>query len=152
MKKGIPKIESRRGAGKCTGVTSEEKMTWIEKWPDVRKGVTSNDEAYKVLSGVGLRYRDHRTIKSHLECILPLVNEAPLSALLDLVDDFESRMPAKEFMLLVRERFPIEELGPKFVTLADVLIKEAPQPAQVIKALGSILAGGFPLDTTSVRK
>jgi hypothetical protein len=152
MKKKVPQMDSKHFEGQQTGVVSEEIKKWIELWPDVRKKVVSNQEAYQVLSGLGLRYRDPRTIKIHLKRILPLVNDAPISALIDLINDFESHMPVKEFMKLIRERLPVEELGPRFATLADVLIKEAPQPIQVINALGSILAGGFPFDATNVRK
>ena len=80
------------------------------------------------------------------------MNYAPIAALINFIDYVESRMSLKEFMRLIRERLPIEEVGPELGKLADVLIKEAPQPSQVIKAIGCILSGGFPFDATSIRK
>ena len=57
-------------------------------------------------------------------------------------------MPVKGFMRLLREHLPAEELGPEFAKLADDLIKELPPPTDVLKAVGSILSGGFPVDNT----
>ena len=54
-------------------------------------------------------------------------------------------MAFKDAMLLIREKFRIKEMEPVLENLADALIEAAPSPIQVIQALGSILAGGFPL-------
>jgi len=146
MKREIPRMDSKHSEGQQTGVTFEEIKKWVELWPDVRKKVVSNQEACQVLSGLGLRYRDPHTIRTYIEKMLPLVNTDAISAVIDLINYLESRMPVKEFMRLVREKFPLEELAPKFADLADVLIKEVSPPGQVLQALGSILAGGFPFD------
>jgi carbamoylphosphate synthase large subunit len=150
MQDKIPHMDNR--SGKRMAVTYAEKTKWIEKWPEIRARVPSNEEAYQALSGLGLRYRDPRTIKTHMEKLLPLVNTKAISAIIDLINDCESRMPTKEFMRLIREKFPAEELGPKFANLAEVLIKELPPPGQVIQALGSILSGGFPFDSGKGKK
>ena len=55
-------------------------------------------------------------------------------------------MPVKEAMLLIREKFPIKDVAPKLENLADALINKAPPPGQVIRALVSVLQGGFPFD------
>jgi hypothetical protein len=83
---------------------------------------------------------------------LPLINDAPISSLIKFANTLESRLSVKEAMRLLREKLPVEELGPELVTLADVLIKESPPPGDVLRAVGSILSGGFPFDATSIRK
>lgn len=148
MKKNISQIESQHFSGDRTTVTFDEIKKWIELWPSVRTKVSSNLEAYQTLSGMGLRYRDPRTIKFHMEKLLPLVNTNAISAVINFMNCCESRMPAKEFMRLLRERLPAEELGPELAKLADDLIKELPPPTDVLKAVGSILSGGFPFDNT----
>jgi hypothetical protein len=148
MKKNVPQMDGKHFSDSRTMVSNDERIEWIRLWGNVREKCTSNLEAFKELSAKGLRYRDWRTIKSHMEKLLPLVNTNAISAVVDLLNCCESRMPVNEFMRLIRERLPAEELGPKLAILADVLIKELPPPAQIIKALGSILAGGFPFDNT----
>ena len=153
MEKKISQIEkSKHFSGDRTVVTYDEIKKWIELWPEVRKRVSSNEEAYKALSGLGLRYRDPRTIKRHLEVLLPLVNDAPITALIKFVNYIEARMPLKEFMRLLRERLPVEQVGPEFASLADALIQGLPPPSLVIQALGSILSGGFPFDPGKGKK
>jgi hypothetical protein len=153
MNKKVSQIEkSKHFSGDRTVVTFDEIKKWIDLWSSIREKVASNLEAYQELSGKGLRYRDPRTVQKYLECLLPLVNHAPIAALIKFIDYVESRMSLKEFMRLIRERFPVEEVGSELAKLVDVLIKEAPQPSQVIKAIGCILSGGFPFDATSVRK
>lgn len=153
MEERVSQIEkSKHFCGDRTVVTFDEIKKWIELWPSVREKVASNLEAYQALSGMGLRYRDPRTIKGYLECLLPLVNYAPIAALIQFIDYVESRMSLKEFMQLIRERLPVEEVGSELGKLVDVLIKELPPPAQVLKAVGSILSGGYPFDAASIRK
>lgn len=151
MKNKIPQIDSEHFEGQRTGVGFGEIQKWLEIWPTVRPQVTSNAEACKVLSSMG-RYRDPRTIQSYMERLLPLVNTKAISAIIDFISDCESRMSIKEFMRIIRERLPAEELGPKLSILADALINELPPPDQVLQALGSILAGGFPFDSTRLKK
>ena len=147
MNKKVSQIEkSKHFSGSRTAVTYDEIKKWIELWPGVREKVASNLEAYQELSGKGLRYRDYRTIKRHLEVLLPLVNDAPIITLINFVNYIESRMPPKEFMRLLQERLPVEQVGREFASLVDALIKGLPPAGQVIRALGSMLAGGFPFD------
>jgi hypothetical protein len=152
MRRGESQIESKRFSGVRTTVTFDEIKRWVELWPDVRAKVVSNQEAYQMLSGLGLRYRDPRTIRTYIDKILPLVNTNAISAVIDLVDFCENRMPIKEFMLLVREKFPLEELGPKLTNVADTIIKEAPPPTKILKAVSAILSGGFPFDDRLKKK
>ncbi|MBA7672912.1 hypothetical protein ES703_81099 [subsurface metagenome] len=149
MNNGVSRIESKNYLDQRTGVTFEEKERWLELWSDVRKKVVSNEEAYKVLSTMGIKERDYRTIKAHIENLLPLVNMGRLSELTELIEYCESRMPMQEFLQIVRERLPIEEMAPILGNLADTLIKQAPSPGQILRAFGSILAGGFPFDARS---
>ena len=75
MEKKISQIEkSKHFSGSRTVVTYDEIKEWVSQWPAIREKVTSNLEAFKELSGKGLRYRDWRTIRTHMENILPLVN------------------------------------------------------------------------------
>lgn len=149
MNKKISQIEKRKHfSGDRTAVTFDEIKKWIELWPSVREKVASNLEAYQALSGEGLRYRDPRTIQSYMEKLLPLVNTKAVSAVIDLIDFCESRMPVKEFMQLIQDRLPPEELFQKLSNLAKVLVKEIPPPGQVLKAISAVLSGGFPFDNT----
>jgi hypothetical protein len=152
MKKGVSKIESEHGEVILAGVSYEEKMRWLELWPTVRPQVMSNAEACKLLSNMGLRDRDPRTIQSCMEKVLPLVNTKAISALDNLIDDCERRMPVKEFIRQVRGKFPIEEMAPELANVADTLIKELPPPGQVLNAVASILSGGFPFDPVRLKK
>jgi hypothetical protein len=148
MKNNISQMDDKYYSGNRTVVTFDEKKRWIELWPSVRGKVSSNLEAYQVLSGIGLRYRDPRTIKSHMEKLLPLINTKAISAIISFTNCCESHMPVKEFMRLLRERLPAEELGPELAKLADDLIKELPSPTDILKVEGFILSGGFPFDNT----
>lgn len=152
MRKGVPGIDSKHFSGKRTGVTSEEIKTWLELWPDVRKKVVSNEEAYKALSTMGIKDRDPRTVKAHIESMLPLMKMGAISAAVDLINYCESRMPVRDFIRQIRESLPIEELAPKLASLAEEFIKDAPPPDQVVQALGSILSGGFPFDVQRRKK
>jgi carbamoylphosphate synthase large subunit len=151
MEKGISKIEIKHGEVKRTGVSFEEKIEWIKRWPTIRAQVTSNAEACAVLSTMG-QNRDPRTILSHMQRLLPLVNTKAISALVELIDDCERRMPIKEAIQQIREKFPIEEMAPEIANVADTAIKELPPLGDVLKAFGSILAGGFPFDPTRLKK
>jgi hypothetical protein len=146
MQDKIPHMDNR--SGKRTVVTHAEKIKWIEKWPEIRARVPSNDEAFKELSGLGLRYRDWRTIRSHMENILPLVNTKAISAVIDLINDLEGRLPPEEFMRLIRDKLPAEELGLEFARLAETLIEEEPRLGPVLKAISSILSGGLVFDAS----
>jgi hypothetical protein len=152
MKKNISKNDSKHFSGDRTVVTFDEKVKWIELWPGVRKRVASNDEAFKELAGLGLRYRDWRTVRNHIEKLLPLVNTNAVSAVIDLVNFCESRLPIKESLQLIKERLPIEEVQPKLTHMAEVLIKDVPPPGEVLQALGSILSGGYPFDPGKGKK
>jgi hypothetical protein len=149
MNEKISQIEKRRHfSGDRTVVTYDEIKKWIELWPAIREKVPSNLEAFKELSGRGLRYRDYRTIKSYMEKLLPLVNTKAVSAVIDLIDFCESRMPVKEFIQLIQDKLPPEELSQKLSNLVKVLVKEIPPPGQVLRTISSVLSGGFPFDNT----
>ena len=141
MKNGIAKTEGARHS-----VTPEEKARWLELWAEIRKGVVSNEEAYKALETLGIRPRDPRTIKAHVEGLLPLVKMSGLTELTELIDHCDSHLPVQEVLQTIRERLPIEELSAKLGNLADKMISDVPSPGIVIRAFGSILAGGFPFD------
>jgi hypothetical protein len=153
MKKKVSQIEkSKHFSGSRTVVTYDEIKEWVSLWREIREKVASNLEAFKELSGKGLRYRDYRTIQRHLEGILPLIDNAPVSALIDFINFCESRFSIMEFMMLIREKLPMGEVGPRLDNLAGVLIGHPIPLGQVIQAFGSILSGGFPFDATSIRK
>lgn len=144
MKNSVARTEGERH-----NVTPEEKMRWLELWAEIRKRVVSNEEAYKALENLGITPRDPRTIKAHIENLLPLVKMSGLAELVEIVDYCDSRLPVQEVLHLIRERVPIEELAPKLANLADKMIDGIPSPGLVLRAFGSILGGGFPFDTLS---
>ena len=146
MRKDTPRVDVGHLYDRRTNVTSEEIKRWLELWPDIRNKVVSNEEAYKELSTLGIRNRDPRTVKTHVERILPLAKTGTISALVDVISFCESRMPVQELIRQLQEKLPIEELAPKLANLATQIANEAPPPDQVIRALGSILAGGSPFD------